>query len=134
MLAESNHQGNSNYPPCQSDYEARPVETPRVGKWSDQLAPYTHSLSWIDNEGTSHSLTIRSNSINGLLNDLRIIKGYIRAARGKHAGEESAPVSEDVLLCTIHDVNMARRVSRRTGGSYFSHQLPSGELCYGRRR
>jgi hypothetical protein len=58
----------------------------------------------------------------------------IRQAKQQHA--ESNPVQpqtqEERVVCKIHGVEMERRVSRRTGGHYFSHKLADRELCFGR--
>jgi hypothetical protein len=133
----------ADYPPCASDYEERPVfdvvpTMPRPG-WTDAFPAFTHNLSWIDGEGCSHSMTLRSDSLSGLMGDLKLLKGMIRKAKTKAAESQPAQTApqpdSDVSPCKIHGMAMERRTSKRTDGVYFSHRLPgSKELCFGRER
>ena len=63
---------------CPSDYEERPaidvVPTTPAPLWRNQYPLYTHNLSWQDGDGCNHSLTLRSDSITDLLNDLKMVK------------------------------------------------------------
>jgi hypothetical protein len=128
------------YAPCPSDYETAPIDVtptaPRPG-WKDAFPQYTHNLSWVDSEGCSHSMTLRSDSLSDLMNDLRLLKSMIRQAKGKareSAPQQAAPEPDsDVPPCPIHGASMERRTSKRTGGIYFSHRMPgTKELCFGR--
>ena len=130
------------YPSCPSDYEAAPVidvvpTAPKPG-WHDAFPAFTHNLSWIDGEGCSHSMTLRSDSLSGLMADLKLLKGMIRqakqkAAKSQPAQADAASESEqpDVQQCRIHKVDMIRRWSKRTNGHYFAHKAPDGNFCYG---
>ena len=82
----TNHSnGVSGHLICESDYEERPLVdvTPSVPlpRWRDALAPFTHCLSWADADGCSHSLTLRHDTLEGLLGDLRLIKSGIKQAK-----------------------------------------------------
>jgi hypothetical protein len=71
---------------CESDYPAIDVMAypAKQGSWRDALAPYTHSLSWSNGDCT-HSLTIRSDSLEALLADLKLVRQGIRRAKEKRA-------------------------------------------------
>jgi hypothetical protein len=70
--------GKVAYLPCPSDYEPRPaidvIPTTPAPKWRDQHAAFTHHVQWVDSEGISHGLTLRSDSLQGLLSDLKMVK------------------------------------------------------------
>jgi hypothetical protein len=154
MLTNGIHHSNGNgvhatqlYAACPSDYEAvaidvTPQTAPKPG-WRDQHAAFTHHIQWVDADGISHGLTLCSDSLQGLMADLKMVKGMIRQANEK--ARESAPAKQaepspqvpgadvpDVQHCKIHAVDMVRRWSKRTQGHYFGHKLPNGDLCYGR--
>ena len=130
---------------CDSDYEPRPVivitpSKPTPG-WRDQLAPYTHCLQWSDSDGCSHSMTLRADTLEQLLADLKLIKQGIKIAKekAKEKAKAQQPVTQpdpdsDVPPCKVHGTPMVRKQSRRTGEIYFSHALPNGELCFGREK
>jgi hypothetical protein len=134
------------YPACASDYDAvtidiTPQTAPKPG-WRDQHAAFTHHIQWIDADGISHGLTLRSDSLQGLMADLKMVKGMIKAAKQKAAESQpqqamhdpQVPAADvpDTKHCAIHGVDMARRWSKRTGGHYFAHKAPTGDFCYGR--
>ena len=147
MLANGAHHHNGSINghllDCVSDYEERPVldvtpKSPRPG-WKNAFPQYTHNLSWQDPDGCAHSMTLRSDSLSGLMADLKLLKGMIRQAKQKAAESkpqqaEGASESEqpDVQQCRIHKVDMIRRWSKRTNGHYFGHKLSNGDFCYGR--
>jgi hypothetical protein len=130
--------GKVAYLPCSSDHEERPAIdiTPSapVPQWRAQFPTYTHNLGWTDNDGVNHSMTLRGDSLQDILNDLKLLKGMIRTAKQKHS--DSNPTQSDTqpeqVTCKIHNTLMERRVSKRTGGHYFSHKLADRELCFGR--
>jgi hypothetical protein len=133
--------GNVTYLPCSSDYEERPLVnvTPKAPKpgWRDQHAIFTHHLQWVDHEGISHGLTLGSDSLQDLLADLRLIKQMIRQAKQTSSmpvsqASEAPELDNDIPPCKIHGAPMQRKQSKRTGGIYCSHRLPSGELCFGK--
>ena len=111
---------------------------PTLPDWRSALAPYTHSLSWLDADGCNHSLTLRANTLEQLLSDLKLIKEGIRTAKAvarqqqQGATETATETQPYVQRCTIHDVDMLRRWSKRTNGHYFAHKLANGDFCYGR--
>jgi hypothetical protein len=137
------------YAPCASDYEPAPViditpTAPTKGNWRDQLAPVTWSMSYIDSSQISHSVTLRGDTEEEVLEMVKPLVAGIRkakelakekaAAHAPQQAETPAPDS-DVPPCKIHGMPMERRTSKRTGGIYFSHRLPgSKELCFGRER
>jgi hypothetical protein len=146
MLADRTHHhngANGHLLDCPSDYPAIDVTpmptapTPKPG-WRDQHAAFTHHIQWVDADGISHGLTLRSDSLQGLMADLKMVKGMIRQAKQKASEstpqQAETPVPDsDIPACRIHNVAMERRTSKRTGGIYFSHRLPgSKELCFGR--
>ena len=128
--------GNSRMLDCASDYEAVTIDvTPSkpTPKWPDHLAPYTHCLQWSDSDGCSHSMTLRADTLEQLLADLKLIKQGIKIAKkkakavGADAGTEGTQQEgEDTQLCVIHNINMMRRWSKRTNGHYFAHKLDDG--------
>jgi hypothetical protein len=153
MVANGTHHHNGGngvhaaqlYAPCASDYEAIDV-TPTVPKpaWRDEFPTFTHHLQWVDADGITHGLTLRSDDLQGLMSDLRMVKGMIRQAKQQAserapqqatqaqadgASEEEQP---DVQHCRIHKADMIRRWSKRTQGHYFAHKAPDGNFCYGR--
>jgi len=85
-------------------------------------------------------MTLRSDSLPDLLADLKALKAMIKAAKAQHQSSRTESPSAaaddtqspDTQRCAIHNIDMPRRISRRTGGSYFSHVLPDNSLCYGR--
>jgi hypothetical protein len=135
---------------CESDYEPAPVidvvPTAPKPSWRDQHAAFTHHIQWADADGISHGMTLRSDSLSGLMADLKLLKGMIKAAKQKAAESQpqqavqtqadGARESEqpDVQHCRIHKVDMIRRWSKRTNGHYFGHKTPDGNFCYGRER
>ena len=154
MLANGIHHSNGTngvhaqlYVPCASDYEPAPIidvvpTAPKPG-WRDQHAAFTHHIQWVDSDGISHGLTLRSDSLQDLMVDLKMVKGMIKAAKAK--ARESQPANQassdpqvpaadvpDVQHCKIHAVDMVRRWSKRTQGHYFGHKLPNDDFCYGR--
>jgi len=143
MVSVNGHQLNGFYSNghtlhCSSDYERRPAidVTPTAPKpgWRNQFAVFTHNLSWLDADGCSHSMTLRSDSLPDLLADLKALKAMIKAAKQQHQAQQPAAQPEpdsDIPPCKIHGTPMMRRQSKRTGGIYFSHKLTNGELCFG---
>jgi hypothetical protein len=122
---------------CPSDHEPIDV-TPTAPKpaWRDEFPTFTHHLQWVDADSVSHGLTLRSDSLQDLMSDLRMVKGMIRQAKQKAA--ESKPQSEqtpepdsDVPPCKVHGAPMRRAVSKRTGGTYFYHDI-GRDRCFGR--
>jgi hypothetical protein len=126
-----------------SDYEPRPVidvtpNTPRP-KWRDAFPTFTHNMSWQDAEGCLHSMTIRSDDLTDLMSDLRLLKGMVRqakkqAAESTQANTPTVEPDSDIPPCPVHGTPMVRKVSRRTGGIYWSHKTVTGELCFGRQK
>jgi hypothetical protein len=142
-----NHNGtNGHFLNCASDYEERPLIdiTPAAPRpaWRDQFPMFTHNLSWVDADGCSQSMTLRSDDLQSLMADLRLLKGMIKqakeSAKEKVHGDSQAPVEltaeTDVKRCAIHNVDMPRRISKRNSGHYFAHFLPDDSICYGRER
>ena len=141
----SNNGHHVTYLPCDSDYEPRPVidivSSKPQPKWRDQLAPVTWSMTYIDSSNISHSVTLRGDTEEEVLDMVKPLVAGIRKAKAKakEAGSatETTAVPEpdsDVPPCKIHGIPMQRRVSRRTQGIYFSHKLPNGDLCFGREK
>ena len=110
--------------------------TPKTSRprWRDELAPYTHTLQWLDADGHSHSMTLRSDSLQDLLGDLKLLKSMVKQAKQKHtdANPAQSKTQPEKVMCPIHNLEMERRVSKRTGGHYHSHRLPGNDLCFGR--
>ena len=79
--------GKVAYLPCESDYPPAPVidvmPTAPTPQWRNEFPQFTHNLSWQDSDGLSHSLTLRSDSLQGLMADLRLLKGYDQGLQGK---------------------------------------------------
>ena len=123
---------------CPSDHPVIDIvpTTPKTSRprWRDELAPYTHTLQRLDGDGHSHSMTLRSDSLQDLLSDLKLLKSMVKQAKQKHAdaNPEQRETQLERVVCKIHGAEMERRVSRRTGGHYFSHKLADRELCFGR--
>ena len=75
------------YPPCPSDYEPRLIDdTPKpvMPAWRSQWPEYTHNISWVDSDGKQHSLTIRTDDLDELLQTLTAVKHVIRASKHKN--------------------------------------------------
>ena len=132
----------SSYSPCTSDYEPRPIDDTAkraVPGWRSQWPEYTHNVTWVDSDSKQHSLTIRTDDMDELLQTLMAIKHVIRASKAKAA--ESAPqaprepqAEPDTQPCpTHHNVIMQKRASR-SGGHFYSHRLAHGDWCNGRDR
>ena len=125
------------YLPCSSDHEERPAiditPTAPTPQWRNEFPQFTHNLSWQDSDGISHSMTLRSDSLQDLMADLKLLKAMIRQANEQHSSANpSQPETQpEHVSCKIHGVQMERRVSKRTQGHYFSHRIGS-ELCFGR--
>ena len=109
-------------------------------KWPDTWAPYRHSLSWQDDLGISHTVSLCNSTLQGLLDDSKMIMAGVRKAKERAAQRQpqsgAQPVLEpdaDVPPCPVHHVPMQRKQSKRTGGVYFSHKMADGSgLCFGR--
>jgi hypothetical protein len=139
-----NHNSNGCTLVCESDYPVIDVTpfTPSKSKpgWKEQHAAFTHHIQWVDAEGISHGLTLRSDSLQDLMRDLRLVKSMIKAAKQKHAElqpkasepQPQAQAEPDVQHCEIHNVDMPRRWSKRTRGHYFGHKCSDGSFCYGK--
>lgn len=122
---------------CESDYpdvKAVDVTPKRTPRWQDQVAKYTHNLSWVDADSCQHSMTIRADSLQELLDDLKLIKKGIQIAKAKSGKQNVPEETGDIPVCPIHGVTMERRTSKRTGGQYFAHKTGPKELCFGRER
>jgi hypothetical protein len=127
---------------CSSDYPAIDI-TPSVPrpKWRDDFPLFTHNLSWVDCDGCSHSLTLRSDDLPGLFADLKLLKGMIRASKEKAKerhpdapeGQSADTPAADVRQCKVYDVPMAKGISKKTGKPYFSHVLSDDTRCFGRK-
>ena len=131
--------GNVTYLPCSSDYEERPTidvvaREPKPG-WHDQNPRFVHSLTWTDADGVGHMLVLRSDDLQALFGDIKMVKSMIK--RSKEKAKEKQPEAQqeqtqpEHVVCKIHGVQMERRVSKRTGGHYFSHRIGT-ELCFGK--
>jgi hypothetical protein len=140
VAANGIHSNGNGFLNCSSDYPAIDITplpaTPRP-KWRDQHPLYVEHIEWVDHEGISHGLTLRSDDLQSLLADLRLVKSMIRQAKKQASDrtpQQAVPEPDsDLPPCRIHGVPMERRTSKRTGGIYFSHRLPgSKELCFGR--
>jgi hypothetical protein len=128
----------SSYPACPSDYEPRPIDaTPKLAipGWRSQWPEYTHNVTWADSDSKQHSLTIRTDDLDELLQTLTAIKHVIRASK-QQAAPAASPSEQpaDTQRCEIHGVDMPRRWSKRTNGHYFGHKLSDGGFCYGKAR
>jgi hypothetical protein len=141
---KGNHNSNGCTLVCESDYPVIDVTpfTPRQPKpgWKDAFPQFTHNVSWVDSDGISQSMTLRSDDLQSLMADLKLLKAMIKAAKAQHAEPQSQSDTEqtetasnpDVQHCPIHDVAMLRRWSKRTQGHYFGHKCSDGTFCYGK--
>jgi hypothetical protein len=113
--------------------------------WRQQWPEFTHNVSWVDTDSKQHSLTIRTDDLDELLATLTTVKNVIRASKAKATSSGAAsegqsqvtpatPQQPDTLHCSIHNIDMPRRWSRRTNGHYFAHATPDGGFCYGKRK
>ena len=123
---------------CPSDHPIIDI-TPCQAKagWRSQFAVFTHNLSWVDSDGVSHSLTLRSDSLPDLMADIKTMKSLIRQSKAQHQAKNPAAQPEtqpERVICKIHNVEMERRVSKHTGGHYHCHRLAGNDLCFGRER
>lgn len=132
--------GHVTYLPCDSDYEPRPVidvvaREPKPG-WHDQNPRFVHSLTWTDGDGVGHMLVLRSDDLQALFADIKMVKGLIKRSKEKHAtANPDAPETQpEQVMCKIHNTAMERRVSKRNGGHYHCHRLVGNDLCFGRER
>lgn len=135
--------GHVTYPyiECASDYEPRPevidvvAREPQPG-WHDQNPNFVHSLTWTDADGVGHMLVLRSDDLQSLFADIKMVKGLIKRSKEKAttANPEASQAQEepDTQRCAIHDVDMPRRWSKRTSGHYFGHKCSDGSFCYGK--
>lgn len=135
-----NGNGDSHILQCSSDYENRPVidilPSKPSPKWRDQLAPVTWSMSYIDSSNISHSVTLRGDSEEEVLEMVKPLVAGIRKAKGNAKKEQQQDNTQpESVVCKIHSVQMERRVSKRTGGHYHCHRMPDGkDLCFGREK
>ena len=123
---------------CSSDYEPRPAIdiTPSkpTPQWRNEFPQFTHNLSWLDSDGINHSMTLRSDSLQALMADLKLLKSMVQQAKQKHAdANPTQPATQpEKVLCKLHNIEMERRVSKRTGGHYHCHKLAGRDLCFGK--
>ena len=121
---------------CPSDYPPAIDITPSkpTPQWRNEFPQFTHNLSWTDLDGINHSMTLRSDSLQSLMADLKLLKSMVRQAKQQHA--DASPVQPDTqlerVMCKVHGTVMERRVSKRTGGHYHCHKLAGRDLCFGR--
>ena len=148
MVAANGHIHNGNptngvYPPCPSDYpEPDLTSTLALTKapgWKSQFPAFTHNMGWIDPDGNSHSMTLRSDDLALLMRDVKMLRAMIRASKEKgkekEATTDSVPAeSGNIPVCPIHHTVMERRQSRRTGGHYWAHKTGIKDLCFGKAR
>ena len=128
---------------CASDYPPAPTLTvPMVVRpgWQSEFPRFTLTRSWVDADGHSLSMTMRSDDLPGLISDSRMLRAMIKQSREQHAARAGTPAEPayvpdiDVPNCKVHGTAMIRRVSKRTQGVYFSHDLPNGDRCFGREK
>ena len=128
--------GKVSHLPCPSDHELAPIDvtlsTP-TPQWRKEFPKFTHNINWLDSDGINHSMTLRSDSLQSLMADLKLLKGMIRQAKEKHntVNPTQSQTQEERVVCKVHGVEMERRVSKRTGGHYHSHKM-GNDLCFGR--
>ena len=80
-------------------------------------------------------MTIKTDDVDELFGIQKAVKHIVRQSKQK--AEETSPQAEtaaetqpDAQRCDIHNVDMPRRWSKRTGGHYFAHKLADGSFCY----
>jgi hypothetical protein len=104
--------------------------------WHAAFPVHTHSLSWVDGDGISHSHTVRSDDIDDVLRQVKTIKVVIAAAKAHNTKVQGVDTKEPGSLsprrCAIHDAEMTRRTSKKTGKLYSAHDTAEG-LCFGRK-
>jgi hypothetical protein len=109
-----------------------PSHTP---SWHDHEPVFVHSLKWHDADGVEHLHVVRSDDLDEMLRQVKTIKVCIAAAKARDkaqaidAKEES---STSPRRCLVHDTEMTRRVSKKTGKTYSAHDTAEG-LCFGRK-
>jgi hypothetical protein len=114
-----------------------PQQTPQVAhvpSWRNHEPPIVHSLKWHDADSIEHLHVIRADTLDEALVHVKKLKLCIAAAKAKSpspAVNTKAPGSISPRRCEIHDAEMTRRVSKKTGKLYSAHQGPEG-LCFGR--
>jgi hypothetical protein len=129
--------GRGNVLTCPSDYEPRPaidvVPNKPSPKWRDQLAPYTWSMSYTDSSSISHSVTLRGDTEEEVLEMVKPLVAGIRKAKAK--GNSPTPdvpaETGNMPVCKIHGVQMERRVSKRTSAQYWAHGHRQ-DTCFGK--
>jgi hypothetical protein len=106
-----------------------------VPSWRDHEPAIVHSLKWRDSDGIEHLHVIRADTLDEALVHVKKLKLCIASARAKspsQAVDTKAPGSVSPRRCEIHDAEMTRRTSKKTGKLYSAHEGPEG-LCFGRK-
>jgi hypothetical protein len=133
------------YPPCSSDYAAAPAPKAELPGWRNQFPAYTHSMSWTDSLGITHSHTVRSDNLDEILREARITQEFVKAARARHEkSTATAPAPEPQpepeqneqtdsaydepepsrLWCERHQTWLQRR--EKHGNVWYSHKTAEG--------
>jgi hypothetical protein len=109
-----------------------PQHTP---SWRDHEPAIVHSLKWRDADGLEHLHVIRADTIDEALVHIKKLKLCIAAAKTKaqaQAVDTKEPGSVSPRRYAIHDAEMTRRTSKKTGKLYSAHDTAEG-LCFGRK-
>jgi hypothetical protein len=114
-----------------------PQQTPHVAhvpSWRDHEPRVVHSLKWHDAGGIEHLHVIRADTLDEALVHVKKLKLCIAAARAKSPSQVAdikEPGSVSPRRCAIHDAEVTRRVSKKTGKVYSAHDTAEG-LCFGK--
>jgi hypothetical protein len=144
MITQSNAFRNGHTPangflPCPTDYEPAPTPKPELPGWRSAFPAHTHSLNWVDGDGISHSHTVRSDDIDEVLRQVRVVKAFIAAAKVRpeqkpaHAEPEQtdsaydAPEPDDDNYCPTHGRTKLR--PSKYGGFFCAARLHDGSFC-----
>jgi hypothetical protein len=115
-------------------YDPVPEQVPDVAashtaSWRDQFPAHTHSMTWVDESGMSHSHTVRADSLDDLVRQVGAIKALIASAKHKAEIKRTQGPTADhkpqlsSRRCEMHASNMVKVISRKTGWPYAYHGL-----------
>jgi hypothetical protein len=108
-----------------------PSHTP---SWRDHELPIDHNLECCHADGIEHLHMIRADTLDEALVYIKKLKLCIAAAKAKSPSQavdtkEAGSISP--RRCAIHNTEMTRRMSKRTGKLYSAHDTAEGSVSAG---
>jgi hypothetical protein len=118
------------------DHDAWKKEHRMTTGWHTREPRFVHSLKWHDSEGVEHLHVVRSDDLDEVLREVRVVKQFIKAAKAQaeeHAVAVSTTTPEPPQepaeepqkgYCTVHNLWMTLHHAKDgSGGQWYSHRV-----------